>query len=112
MFQSLWFLIIAFCCTALAGTALAQLTVPANPAPAAGIDLGLQDKDALPGQVIHIGGHLPWRYRTEDLIVLDAARNGLRAPPRGFSWIEIGNDFALVEDATFLIFQVVSRDGK
>jgi Ni/Co efflux regulator RcnB len=112
MFQSLWFLVIAFCSTALAGTALAQLTVPARPARPAGTSLELQDRDAVPGEVVHVGGHLPWRYRTEDLIVLDPGRNGLRAPPRGFSWIEIGSDFALVEDATYLVFQVVNRDGK
>ena len=51
------------------------------------------------------GGYLPPEAGRG--AIQDNARYRLRAPPRGYTWVRIGNDFALVSEATGQVFDVV-----
>jgi Ni/Co efflux regulator RcnB len=40
-------------------------------------------------------------------VIQDHARYRLRAPPRGYSWVRMGNGFALIQESTGQVFDVI-----
>lgn len=53
------------------------------------------------------GAYLPPTYR--GYYISDYHRYGLRAPPRGYRWHRVGNDYLLAAIATGLIFDIATR---
>jgi Ni/Co efflux regulator RcnB len=53
------------------------------------------------------GGHLPPAYRNRQYVVNDWRGNHLRQPPRGYQWVQVGADYALVAVVSGLIAQVL-----
>ena len=51
------------------------------------------------------GGYLPPEVRGG--VVGDYGRYRLRPPPRGYTWVRVGNAFLLVDEATGQIFDVI-----
>jgi Ni/Co efflux regulator RcnB len=54
------------------------------------------------------GGYLPYTYRQPTYHVNWRAYNGLYAPPYGYQWVQVGNDFLLIALATGLIATAVT----
>jgi Ni/Co efflux regulator RcnB len=54
------------------------------------------------------GGYLPYTYRQPTYHVNWRAYNGLYAPPYGYQWVHVGNDFLLIALATGLIATAVT----
>jgi Ni/Co efflux regulator RcnB len=54
------------------------------------------------------GGYLPYTYRQPSFYVNWRAYNGLYAPPYGYQWVQVGNDFLLIALATGLIATAVT----
>ena len=55
----------------------------------------------------HRGGHLPPQYRSKQYVVNDWRGHHLSAPPRGYNWVQVGNDYVLAAIATGLIAQLL-----
>jgi Ni/Co efflux regulator RcnB len=53
------------------------------------------------------GEYLAHHYRGSRYVVTDWRQRRLYAPPRGYHWVQAGNDYALVALATGLIAQVL-----
>ena len=53
------------------------------------------------------GQRLDARYRDNRYYVRDYHRHGLRAPPRGYRWQRVDNDYVLAAVATGLIMSVI-----
>jgi Ni/Co efflux regulator RcnB len=53
------------------------------------------------------GMHLPRDYRDRERVVRNWRRYGLAAPPAGYQWLRIGQDYALVERRSGRIAQLV-----
>jgi Ni/Co efflux regulator RcnB len=53
------------------------------------------------------GEYLAHQYRGSRYVVSDWRQRRLYAPPRGYQWVQAGNDYALVALATGLIAQVL-----
>jgi Ni/Co efflux regulator RcnB len=53
------------------------------------------------------GEYLAHQYRGSRYVVSDWRGRRLYAPPRGYQWVQAGNDYALVALATGLIAQVL-----
>ena len=53
------------------------------------------------------GAYLPPAYG--GVYISNYGANGLRAPPRGYRWHRVGNDYLLTAIATGLIFDIVTR---
>lgn len=53
------------------------------------------------------GAYLAHEYRGSRYVVSDWRGRRLSAPPRGYHWVQTGNDYALVALATGLIAQVL-----
>ena len=60
-----------------------------------------------PDQRWRRGDRLPTQYRHRQYVVNDWRSHRLSAPPRGYHWVQIGGDFALIAIATGLIAQLV-----
>jgi Ni/Co efflux regulator RcnB len=60
-----------------------------------------------PAHNFYRGGRLPARYRSGPYIVRDWRGHRLSAPPRGYYWVQAGNDFVLAAIATGIIAQVI-----
>lgn len=56
---------------------------------------------------VYRGGYLAHEYRGSRYVVSDWRERRLYAPPRGYHWVQAGNDYALVALATGLIAQVL-----
>ena len=55
----------------------------------------------------HRGGHLPPNYRSNQYVVNDWHGHHLSAPPRGYHWVQVGNDYVLAAIATGVIAQLL-----
>lgn len=54
------------------------------------------------------GGFLPYAYRQPAFCVSDWNAYGLYAPPYGYQWVQVGDDFLLVALATGLIANLIA----
>ena len=55
----------------------------------------------------HKGSRVPPQYRTHQYVVNDWRGHGLKAPPRGYHWVQNGSDYLLVAIATGVISQLI-----
>ena len=55
----------------------------------------------------HRGGHVPAQYRGRQYVVDDWRSHHLAPPPRGYHWVQVGNDYVLAAIATGLIAQLL-----
>ncbi|MGZ5194458.1 MAG: RcnB family protein [Ramlibacter sp.] len=53
------------------------------------------------------GSRIPDEYRSRQYVVNDWHRHGLRQPPRGYQWVQVGGDYVLVAIATGIIAQLL-----
>jgi Ni/Co efflux regulator RcnB len=53
------------------------------------------------------GGRIPDEYRSRQYVVNDWHRHGLRQPPRGYEWVQVGGDYVLVAIASGIIAQLL-----
>ncbi len=60
-----------------------------------------------PDHEFHRGSRLPVEYRSKIYVVDNWRAHNLKAPPRGYHWVQLGADYALVAIATGIILQVV-----
>lgn len=60
-----------------------------------------------PGYAWRRGGYLPPSYG--GVYISNYGAYGLRAPPRGYRWHRVGDDYLLTAIATGLIFDIVTR---
>ena len=65
------------------------------------------DRGAGPNHSFHPGQRLPLEYRRRQYVVEDWRGHGLRAPPRGYYWVQTGADYVLVAIATGIILQLM-----
>jgi len=60
-----------------------------------------------PNHDYYRGGRLPNEYRSRQYVVDDWRGHNLRAPPRGYHWVQSGADYALVAIATGVILDLM-----
>jgi Ni/Co efflux regulator RcnB len=65
------------------------------------------ERGAGPDQRWHRGDRLPIEYRHRNYVVDDWRGHRLSAPPRGYYWVQNGNDYLLVAIATGVIAQLL-----
>jgi Ni/Co efflux regulator RcnB len=65
------------------------------------------ERGAGPHHDFHRGGRLPAEYRHTQYVVDDWRGHNLRAPPRGYHWVQTGGDYVLVAIATGIILQLL-----
>lgn len=53
------------------------------------------------------GDRMPNQYRSYQYVVEDWRGHGLRFPPRGYHWVQSGNDYVLVAIATGVILELL-----
>lgn len=53
------------------------------------------------------GDRYPYEYRTSHYVVNDWRAHRLTPPPRGYHWVQYGNDYVLVAIATGIILQLL-----
>jgi Ni/Co efflux regulator RcnB len=53
------------------------------------------------------GGYIPYEYRNRQYWVNDWRGHHLSAPPRGYQWVQVGADYALIAVATGLIANLI-----
>jgi Ni/Co efflux regulator RcnB len=53
------------------------------------------------------GGYLPPEYRNHQYVVSNWRAHHLAAPPRGYQWVQVGNDYVLAAIATGLIASLI-----
>jgi len=53
------------------------------------------------------GTRVPPQYRSHQYVVNDWRHHGLKAPPRGYQWVQYGSDYLLVAIATGVISQLI-----
>ncbi len=53
------------------------------------------------------GGYLPGEYRNHQYVVDDWRGHHLSRPPRGYQWVQVGNDYVLAAVATGLIASLI-----
>jgi Ni/Co efflux regulator RcnB len=53
------------------------------------------------------GDRIPSQYRHRQYVVDNWRAHRLSAPPRGYHWVQVGGDYALIAIATGLITQLV-----
>jgi Ni/Co efflux regulator RcnB len=68
------------------------------------------DRGAGPYHRFHRGERLPVEYRHRQYVVDDWRGHNLRAPPRGYHWVQTGADYVLVAIATGIIVQLLLND--
>jgi Ni/Co efflux regulator RcnB len=64
-------------------------------------------RGAGPSHNFYRGGHLPAEYRDHRYVVSDWRGHHLSAPPRGYQWVQTGDDFVLAAIATGVIASVL-----
>jgi Ni/Co efflux regulator RcnB len=60
-----------------------------------------------PSHNFYRGGRLPTEYRDNRYVVSDWRGHHLSAPPRGYQWVQTGDDFVLAAIATGVIASVL-----
>jgi Ni/Co efflux regulator RcnB len=65
------------------------------------------ERGAGPGHSFYRGDRLPNEYRGNRYVVDDWHGHGLRAPPRGYHWVQTGGDYVLVAIATGVILELL-----
>jgi Ni/Co efflux regulator RcnB len=60
-----------------------------------------------PNHSYYRGDRMPIQYRSYQYVVEDWRGHGLRVPPRGYHWVQSGNDYVLVAIATGLILELL-----
>jgi Ni/Co efflux regulator RcnB len=55
----------------------------------------------------HRGGYLPREYRNHQYVVDNWRAHRLAAPPYGYQWVQVGNDYVLAAIATGLIASLI-----
>ena len=53
------------------------------------------------------GGYLPSEYRNHQYVVDDWRGHRLSRPPRGYQWVQVGNDYVLAAVATGLMANLI-----
>jgi Ni/Co efflux regulator RcnB len=66
-----------------------------------------QDRDDGPNHGFRKGGRLPAEYRNRQYVVNDWRSHDLRAPPRGYHWVQAGGDYVLVAITTGIIMELL-----
>jgi Ni/Co efflux regulator RcnB len=64
-------------------------------------------RGAGPSHNFYRGGRLPAEYRDHRYVVSDWRGHHLSAPPRGYQWVQTGDDFVLAAIATGVIASVL-----
>jgi len=57
------------------------------------------------------GGHIPPEYRNRQYVVENWRVHHLAPPPRGYQWVQVGNDYVLAAIATGLIAQLILNNS-
>lgn len=70
-------------------------------------EFGQDERGAGPDHRFHRGDRLPPEYHNRNYVVDDWRGHHLRAPPRGYHWVQIGGDYVLVAIATGIIMQLL-----
>jgi Ni/Co efflux regulator RcnB len=65
------------------------------------------ERGAGPDHRFRRGDRLPPEYRHRNYVVDDWRGHHLSAPPRGYHWVQMGNDYVLVAIATGVILQLL-----
>jgi Ni/Co efflux regulator RcnB len=65
------------------------------------------DRGAGPDHRFHRGDRLPTDYRSRQYVVDDWRGHHLKAPPRGYHWVQTGPDYVLAAIATGVIADVL-----
>jgi Ni/Co efflux regulator RcnB len=65
------------------------------------------DRGAGPNHSFHKGERLSSQYRQSRYVVSDWRGRNLRAPPRGYHWVQTGGDYVLVAIATGVILELI-----
>ena len=66
-----------------------------------------EDRGAGPNHSFYKGQRLPVEYRARYYVVEDWRGHSLSAPPRGYHWVQTGNDYVLIAIASGLIAQLL-----
>lgn len=66
-----------------------------------------EERGAGPSHNFRRGGRLPSEYRDRRYVVDDWRGHHLRQPPRGYQWVQTGDDFVLAAIATGVIASVL-----
>jgi len=64
-------------------------------------------RGAGPYHAYYRGNRMPPQYRTYQYVVEDWRGHGLYSPPRGYHWVQTGNDYVLVAIATGIILELL-----
>ena len=59
-----------------------------------------------PNHSYYRGGRLPVEYRHRQYVVDDWRGHNLSAPPRGYHWVQTGNDYVLIAIASGIIASI------
>jgi Ni/Co efflux regulator RcnB len=66
-----------------------------------------RNRGAGPRHDLRKGGRLPADYRSRQYVVDDWRGHRLSAPPRGYHWVQTGNDYVLAAVATGVIASIL-----
>ena len=64
-------------------------------------------RGAGPGNAYYQGDRFPAEYRNRSYYVNDWRGHNLSAPPRGYQWVQSGNDYVLIAIASGIIAQLI-----
>ena len=64
-------------------------------------------RGAGPNHEYYQGDRFPLEYRNRHYVVSDWRSHQLSAPPRGYQWVQSGNDYVMVAIATGIIAQLL-----
>lgn len=67
----------------------------------------VRERGAGPNHNFYRGGHLPREYQSRRYVVNDWRGHHLSAPPRGYQWVQTGNDYVLAAIVGGVIAQVL-----
>ncbi|SDY54591.1 regulator RcnB of Ni and Co efflux [Collimonas sp. OK242] len=68
------------------------------------------ERGAGPNHEFYRGQRLPPEYRDRQYVVDDWRGHHLRAPPRGYRWVQVGGDYVLVAISNGIILQLFLGD--
>jgi Ni/Co efflux regulator RcnB len=66
-----------------------------------------EQRGAGPNHSYHKGDRLPAKEHTKQYVVNDWHGHNLRAPPKGYHWVQSGDDFVLAAIATGVIADIL-----
>jgi Ni/Co efflux regulator RcnB len=64
-------------------------------------------RGAGPGNAYYKGDRYPAEYRNRQYVVNDWRGHHLSAPPRGYQWVQSGNDYVLIAIASGIIASLI-----